>query len=131
MIVESDPYLVLKYCALANISYLFILQQYTSYFDFYPALDAIRGCSWDDFTSDGETNTALEIYFPELTFSVHYNLILEITGMVKYGIINGYIYKARHAHKRLCMVLPKYSKIQVLPDITSCRLMKDNNQQLI
>ena len=25
----------------------------------------------------------------------------------------------------------KYSKIQVLPGITSCRLMKDNNQQLI
>ena len=40
-------------------------------------------------------------------------------------------YTARHAHKRLCTVLPIYSKIQVLPDITSCRLMKDNNQQLI
>ena len=35
-------------------------------------------------------------------------------------------YKARHAHKRLYTVLPKYSKIQVLPGITSCRLMKDN-----
>ena len=41
------------------------------------------------------------------------------------------IYKARHAHKRLCTVLLPYSKIQVLPDVTSCRLMKDNNQQLI
>ena len=40
-------------------------------------------------------------------------------------------YKARHAHKCLCMVLPIYSKIQVLPGITSCRLMKYNNQQLI
>ena len=36
------------------------------------------------------------------------------------------LYKARHAHKHLCMVLPVYSKIQVLPGITSCRLMKDN-----
>ena len=34
--------------------------------------------------------------------------------------------KARHAHKRLCMVLSIYSKIQVLPGITSCRLMKYN-----
>ena len=41
------------------------------------------------------------------------------------------IYKARHTHKCLCTVLPLYSKIQVLPDITSCRLMKDNNQQLV
>ena len=36
------------------------------------------------------------------------------------------MYKARHTHKRLCTVLPIYSKIQVLPGITSCRLMKDN-----
>ena len=28
------------------------------------------------------------------------------------------------------MVLPLYSKIQVLPGITSCRLMKDNKQQV-
>ena len=40
-------------------------------------------------------------------------------------------YTARHAHKCLCTVLPIYSKIQVLPGITSSRLMKDNNQQLI
>ena len=40
------------------------------------------------------------------------------------------IYKARHAHKRLYMVLPKYSKIQVLPGITSCRLVKDNKQAI-
>ena len=39
-------------------------------------------------------------------------------------------YKARHAHKRLYMVLPKYSKIQVLPGITSCRLMKCNKQAI-
>ena len=39
-------------------------------------------------------------------------------------------YKARHAHKRLYMVLPKYSKIQVLPGITSCRLMKYNGQAI-
>ena len=39
-------------------------------------------------------------------------------------------YKARHAHKRLYTVLPKYSKIQVLPGITSCRLVKDNKQAI-
>ena len=36
------------------------------------------------------------------------------------------LYKASHAHKRLCTVLPIYRKIQVLPGITSCRLMKYN-----
>ena len=40
------------------------------------------------------------------------------------------MYKARHAHKRLYTVLPKYSKIQVLPGITSCRLMKYNTQAI-
>ena len=40
------------------------------------------------------------------------------------------VYKARHAHKRLYTVLPKYSKIQVLPGITSCRLVKDNKQAI-
>ena len=44
--------------------------------------------------------------------------------------ISGIIYKARHAHKHLYTVLPKYSKIQVLPGITSCRLMKDNKQAI-
>ena len=39
-------------------------------------------------------------------------------------------YKARHAHKCLYTVLPKYSKIQVLPGITSCRLMKYNKQAI-
>ena len=39
-------------------------------------------------------------------------------------------YKARRAHKRLYTVLPKYSKIQVLPGITSCRLVKDNKQAI-
>ena len=43
---------------------------------------------------------------------------------------NGLYYKARHAHKRLYTVLPKYSKIQVLPGITSCRLMKYNKQAI-
>ena len=41
-----------------------------------------------------------------------------------------HFYKARHAHKRLYTVLPKYSKIQVLPGITSCRLVKDNKQAI-
>ena len=39
-------------------------------------------------------------------------------------------YKARYAHKRLYTVLPKYSKIQVLPGITSCKLVKDNKQAI-
>ena len=42
--------------------------------------------------------------------------------------MHAHVYKARHAHKRLYTVLPKYSKIQVLPGITSCRLMKYNKQ---
>ena len=41
-----------------------------------------------------------------------------------------FICKARHAHKRLYTVLPKYSKIQVLSSITSCRLMKYNKQAI-
>ena len=40
------------------------------------------------------------------------------------------LYKARHAHKCLYTVLIKYSKIQVLPGITSCRSMKDNKQAI-
>ena len=44
--------------------------------------------------------------------------------------VNHSKYKARHAHKRLYTVLPKYSKIQVLPGITSCRLVKDNKQAI-
>ena len=44
--------------------------------------------------------------------------------------VNFLYYKARHAHKRLYTVLPKYSKIQVLPGITSCRLMKYNKQAI-
>ena len=39
-------------------------------------------------------------------------------------------YRHWHAHKCLCMVMPLYSKIQVPPGITSCRLMKDNKQQV-
>ena len=46
------------------------------------------------------------------------------------GHLVGPPYKARHAHKRLHTVLPKYSKIQVLPGITSCRLVKDNKQAI-
>ena len=41
-----------------------------------------------------------------------------------------YDIKPGHAHKRLYTVLPKYSKIQVLPGITSCRLVKDNKQAI-
>ena len=52
------------------------------------------------------------------------------TGRGKAGPEEQYMYKARHAHKRLYTVLPKYSKIQVLPGITSCRLVKDNKQAI-
>ena len=64
---------------------------------------------------------------------------LELTGLLanihgfEQKLNNNYfeaIYKARHAHKRLYTVLPKYSKIQVLPGITSCRLVKDNKQAI-
>ena len=41
-----------------------------------------------------------------------------------------YRYKARQAHKRFYTVLPKYSKIQVLPGITSCKWVKDNKQAI-
>ena len=47
-----------------------------------------------------------------------------------FSLIAKNCYKARHAHKRLYMVLPKYSKIQVLPGITSCRFVKDNKQAI-
>ena len=50
--------------------------------------------------------------------------------MLETSIVQPPKYKARHAHKRLYMVLPKYSKIQVLPGITSCRLVKDNKQAI-
>ena len=39
-------------------------------------------------------------------------------------------YKARHAHKHLYTVLAQYSKIQVLPSITSYRLMKYSKQAI-
>ena len=41
------------------------------------------------------------------------------------GVFPKSFYNARYAHKHLCMVLPIYSKIQALPDIPSCRKMKD------
>ena len=51
-------------------------------------------------------------------------------GVDTQPILKWSFYKARHAHKRLYTVLPKYSKIQVLPGITSCRLVKDNKQAI-
>ena len=50
--------------------------------------------------------------------------------MLYFSVFAVYHYKARHAHKHLYTVLPKYSKIQVLPGITSCRLVKDNKQAI-
>ena len=52
---------------------------------------------------------------------------------LKLKVVTNFIftnYKARHAHKCLYTVLPKYGKIQVLPGITSCRLVKDNKQAI-
>ena len=46
------------------------------------------------------------------------------------GFCDLFVYGARHAHKCLYTVLPKYSKIQVLPGITTCRLVKDNKQAI-
>ena len=58
---------------------------------------------------------------------MYFNVIIELVAN-HFTVISKY--KARHAHKRLYTVLPKYSKIQVLPGITSCRLMKDNKQAI-
>ena len=67
------------------------------------------------------------------TFSLHYSDDNK-KNTFSNGGNNGHwlkaLYKARHAHKRLYTVLPKYSKIQVLPGITSCRLVKDNKQAI-
>ena len=63
-----------------------------------------------------------------LLFAVHQQVIYD--GYVILRIREFFHYKARHAHKHLYTVLPKYTKIQVLPDITSCRLMKYNKQAI-
>ena len=55
---------------------------------------------------------------------------LSVSILIWESHIEDSYYKARHAHKRLYTVLPKYSKIQVLPGITSCRLVKDNKQAI-
>ena len=61
-----------------------------------------------------------------LHLSVHHSVHWGMSSSGSWGCT----YQARHAHKRLYMVLPKYSKIQVLPGITSCRLVKDNKQAI-
>ena len=55
---------------------------------------------------------------------------LSHTGGNYYLFLEKALERARHAHKRLYTVLPKYSKIQVLPGIYSCRLVKDNKQAI-
>ena len=59
----------------------------------------------------------------DCSFFINTHFAMKIRNML-------FNYKARHAHKRLYTVLPKYSKIQVLPGITSCRLMKYNKQAI-
>ena len=78
----------------------------------------------DEDTQDTEEDVILE----KTTVPEHPKKRLNFTLIIAY-IICCY-YKARHAHKHLYMVLPKYSKIQVLPGITSCRLMKYNKQAI-
>ena len=68
----------------------------------------------------------LDIFLPNRQCQCHPYIIFSTL----YIILSWRIYKARHAHKRLYTVLPKYSKIQVLPGITSCRLVKDNKQAI-
>ena len=63
-----------------------------------------------------------------VTMCVHIRSLGDKQPTVHYDFCSKY--KARHAHKRLYTVLPKYSKIQVLPGITSCRLVKDNKQAI-
>ena len=41
------------------------------------------------------------------------------------------LYLGRTVYKRLWACLALYSKIQVLPGITSCRLVKDNKQAIV
>ena len=50
--------------------------------------------------------------------------------LAKENLKFGHNYKARHAHNVYTRFWPKYSKIQVLPGITSCRLVKDNKQAI-
>ena len=83
---------------------------------------AIVQCQYTSCTSQGISCLLAVFRFRCLFLSVQ--MTFSFRGL-------SYLYKVRHAHKRLCTVLPKYNKIQVLPGITSCRLMKDNNQQLI
>ena len=65
-----------------------------------------------------------------LTIPPHTSHLLQALDSVTFVQFKKYLYKARHAHKRLYTVLPKYSKIQVLPGITSCRLMEYNKQAI-
>ena len=62
----------------------------------------------------------------KMTFVWYLNICKSLKLLIEYFKI----YKARHVHKRSYTVLPKYSKIQVLPGITSCRLVKDNKQAI-
>ena len=60
---------------------------------------------------------------PPVTPIVPPPAVTPFPGISTLGVRPVPTYKARHAHKRLYMVLPKYSKIQVLPGITSCRFV--------
>ena len=75
-------------------------------------------------THSGWVRILLECILVAKSFSKWSISPLNVSLLVRFS------YKARHAHKRLYTVLPEYSKIQVLPGITSCRLVKDNKQAI-
>ena len=90
------------------------------------------GCfdGWYDDGSNGCVSKCHSRVFPKWRRNfTTFNEVPEFPAPVSV-IVEFSLYKARHAHKRLYTVLPKYRKIQVLPGITSCRLMKTINKQL-
>ena len=75
-------------------------------------------------TSPPDTNTPLGKRSTSARYASYWN------AFMLYCCQMFFKYKARYAHKRLYTVLPKYSKIQVLPGITSCRSVKNNKQAI-
>ena len=69
------------------------------------------------------TSTLRSIYFAHIHSHLSYS-VLVWGSTIKQGI------KPDTPINVLYTVLPKYSKIQVLPGITSCRLVKDNKQAI-
>ena len=89
--------------------------------------------TWNQYITEYKIFFHIIVYLQVVTLTRPFWCLQEDIEMIQnissLSIIQ-HIYKARHAHKRLYTVLPKYSKIQVLPGITSCRLVKDNKQAI-